>query len=397
MSSKAHHQEIPYLGPRQYPLFQLLGFEVKIDLSWLLLALLITWTLAAGFFPASFPDLARKTYWWMGLAGAIGLFFSIVFHEFSHSLVARRYGMLIRGITLFIFGGVAEMEDEPPSPESEFWVAIVGPISSFVLALFFYLFHAIAIAGGWHASVIGVSYYLAHINVIVAVFNLVPAFPLDGGRVLRAGLWKWKNNLVSATRISSQIGSIFGWVLIVLGVMGFIQGNFIGGMWWLLIGIFLRGAASSSYTHLIMREVLFGKPVNRFMNPNPIVAPPLISIQQLAENYVYKYHLHTLPVVDDSKLLGCITTQDIKSIHRDEWGSRKVRDLMIPCSSENTVSPDLDASKAMMAMMRPGANTQLMVVDQNRLSGIVSLSDLREYVSLKIDLEPPAGSTSVKN
>lgn len=391
MNNRKNQQANPsFLGLRQFSLFRLFGFEVKIDLSWLLLALLIIWTLAAGMFPAAYPGLPHQIYWWMGLAGAVGIFFSIVFHEFSHSLVARRFGMPIRGITLFIFGGVAEMEDEPPSPESEFWMAIAGPISSFLLAFAFYLVHLLASAAGWHLFIVGVSYYLAYLNMILAVFNLVPAFPLDGGRVLRAGLWKWKNNIQSATRTSSRIGSGFGLALIILGILGFIQGNFIGGMWWLLIGTFLRGAASSSYMQLMAREVLQGVPISRFMKTQPVVVAPSLSMQFLVDDYLYKHHFKMYPVLDDSELLGCITVKEVTQIPREEWGHRRVGEFVTPSSPANTVSPDADTAQVLMAMMRPGASSRYMVVENGKLKGIISLTDLREYLALKLNLEPPA-------
>jgi len=386
--NKDHSLGSHYLGSRQYPLFKLSGFEVKIDLSWLLLALLITWTLAAGFFPTLYPDLAPKTYWWMGLTGALGLFLSIILHEFSHSIIARRYGMPIRGITLFIFGGVAEMEEEPPSAKSEFWMAIAGPIASFALSFVFYLLMIIAEFLSLPTSIIGVIYYLSYINLILAIFNLLPAFPLDGGRMLRAAIWKWKNNLVYATRISSQIGSWFGLLLIVLGILGIIQGNFIGGMWWLLIGAFLRGAAISSYSYLMMHEILSGVPIHRFMKPNPVTAPPTISIQQLVIDYFYKHHQIIYPVIKDSHLLGCVTIQDVKKLTPEEWGQNTVSDVMTPCSSFNTVAPDADSAKIFMAMLRSSVNIQLMVVDSDKLVGVISLTGLREYMMLKMDLEP---------
>ena len=205
--------------PRQYPLFRLFGFQVQIDLSWLLIALLITWTLAAGWFPISYPGLSREMYWWMGITGAAGVFVSIVFHEFCHSLVARRFGLSIRGITLFIFGGVAEMEKEPPTPKSEFLMAIAGPLASFLLAFVFYQVHFLAASQEWPTFIIGLTSYLGLLNMMLACFNLVPAFPLDGGRMLRAVLWAWKNNQREATRISSQFGSGFGLALMIMGVL----------------------------------------------------------------------------------------------------------------------------------------------------------------------------------
>ena len=232
---------------RRMTLFTLLGFRVQLDMSWLFLALLVTWSLAKGFFPIEAPGLPAATYWWMGIAGTIGLLFSLVLHELSHSLVARRYGMTIRGITLFIFGGVAELADEPPSAKAELWTALAGPAMSLLIAV---LFTAIGGLGGesrWPPPAVGVAAYLGTINFALAGFNLVPAYPLDGGRVLRAALWRWKGDLHWATRQASRVGGGFAFLLMAAGALQLINGNFIGGVWWFLIGLFLRNA-STSYT-----------------------------------------------------------------------------------------------------------------------------------------------------
>ena len=376
-------------GTRQFSLFSLFGFRVKLDISWFLLALLITWTLAAGLFPYNYPGLSQQTYWWMGIFSAIGIFLSIVFHEFSHSLVARHFGMPIRGITLFIFGGVAEMQDEPPNAKTEFLMAVAGPIASFVLAAVFYQIFDLGKSNNWYMPLVGVTHYLAYINLIVAIFNLVPAFPLDGGRMLRAGLWYWKNNLTYATRLASQIGSAFGLFLIFLGILTFIQGNFIGGMWSALIGMFLRGAAAASYRQVVMRELLQGEPVRRFMNTNPVTVAPSITIQQLVNDYIYKYHYKMFPVVDDGELLGCITANKVKDLPREHWDQQQVQDFLDVCSGDNTVSPDTDTSKLLATMMRPGGANRVLVVENGKLAGILSLTDLKEYIALKLDLEPP--------
>lgn len=367
-------------------LFKLFGFEVKLDFSWLILAVLITWTLAQGLFPHYFKDLSTLTYWWMGVAGAIGLFISIVFHEFSHSLVARKFGIPMRGITLFIFGGVAEMTDEPPSAKSEFWMAIAGPIASIVLGIIFLLVSMGGRQTGWPVSVTGVFSYLGFINLILAAFNLIPAFPLDGGRVLRSGLWSMKNNLNWATRISSQIGSGFGIVLILLGAFSFISGDFIGGVWWFLIGMFLRGASRGSYQQLLMRRALEGESVERFMKTNPVTVPSSISVDNLVEDYIYKYHFKMYPVVDNSKLVGCINVKQVKDIPREERHRRTVAELADGCTADNTIDKSTDAVKALSAMRRSG-NSRLMVVENGKLAGIIALKDLLEFLSLKIDLE----------
>ncbi len=377
------------MTPRQYPLFRLFGFQVNLDVSWLLIALLITWTLAAGLFPESYPGLSREMYWWMGIAGAAGIFFSIVFHEFSHSLVARHYGLNIRGITLFIFGGIAEMEKEPSTPKSEFLMAIAGPLASFLLAFIFQQLHLLATANEWSVFIIGVTYYLAYLNTILAIFNLVPAFPLDGGRMLRAALWAWKKDLRSATRIASQIGSGFGLVMMALGVLAVLQGFFIAGMWWFLIGMFLRFTATASFKQVLLQEVLQDQPIRRFMSSEPLTVVPSISIEQLVQDYIYRHHFKMFPVVENSHLLGCITTREVKQVPQEQWSNRTVGELTIPCSTDNTVSPDTDAMEVLSLMTQPNASSRFMVVEDQRLIGIISLTDLKEFLSLKLDLESP--------
>ena len=350
-------------GFGQYRLFSLFGFQVKLDLSWLLLALLITWSLGAGVFPTDYPGLPNQVYAWMGVASAVGVFFSIVFHEFSHSLIARYFGMPIKSITLFIFGGVAEMEKEPPSPKSEFLMAIAGPLASFLLAFIFSRIEALAVASAWPIPVVGVSHSLAFINMIVAVFNLVPAFPLDGGRMLRAVLWHGKNDLRSATYISSRIGSAFGLVLMILGIVAVIEGEFIGGMWWFLIGLFLRGAAAASYKQLLLHEFLHDQPVRQFMRRAPVTVPPSISIREWVEDYVYRHHFKMFPVVENSNLLGCISIDNIRQMPKGDWQNRTVRELMEPRSKSNTVSSDTETTSLLSAMVQPGQQFTAILKD----------------------------------
>src|SRR4030067_3422695 len=207
---------------KRVTLFKLLGFQVRIDLSWLILVVLLTWSLAHGYFPFQYKNLPNAIYWWMGAAGTVGLFVSIIFHELCHSLVARRFGLPMRGITLFIFGGVAEMDEEPPSAKAEFLMAVAGPISSVLLGGIFYAMYLFTYKTGWPILVFAVLNYLAILNWLLAGFNLLPAYPLDGGRVLRSALWEWKKNIRWATRIASQIGAGFGIALIVFGVLNIV-------------------------------------------------------------------------------------------------------------------------------------------------------------------------------
>jgi Zn-dependent protease/CBS domain-containing protein len=371
---------------KRMKLFKLFGFEVKIDASWLVIAVLVTWSLAKGAFPYWYPNLSPVTYWIMGVVGALGLFISIVAHEFCHSLVARKFGMPMKGITLFIFGGVAEMGDEPPTARAEFWMAIVGPLSSLAIGGVFYLIYRAGMAEGWPTPVNAVNGYLAYINGILAAFNLLPAFPLDGGRVLRSILWGARDNLRWATRVSSTIGTAFGLGLIFVGVLQFIGGNVIGGVWMFLIGMFLRSAAQMSYQQLLVRKALEGEPVRRFMNADPVTVQDSITVAKLVEDYIYKYHHKMFPVMAGDKLVGCITTRQVKDIPREAWDRESIREVASPCSEENTISPGTDAIKA-LAMMNQSGVSRLLVVDHGRLVGLVTLKDLLDFFSLKVELE----------
>ena len=367
-------------------LFKLFGFEVRIDASWLLLAVLIVFSLTSGYFPFHYEDLGSGTYVLMGIVGALGLFASIIIHELCHSLVARRFGMPMNGITLFMFGGVAQMEEESQTPKGEFWMAIAGPIASFALAGVFYLLHAMADAVAVPLPVAGVLAYLAWINIIVAFFNLLPAFPLDGGRILRSGLWAWKKNLRWATRIASALGSGFGIALIVFGILSLFGGHIVGGLWWCLIGMFLRGIAHGSYQQVLIRQTLSGEPVRRFMREKPISVRSDTSVEDLVENYIYAHHFKMFPVIEDDQLVGCVTTKEVKQVPREQWPQKTVAQIATACSSTNTIGPEADASHA-LARMNQGNYSRLMVVDGQQLLGIVALKDMLRFLTLKLDLE----------
>jgi Zn-dependent protease/CBS domain-containing protein len=367
-------------------LFKLFGFEVKIDLSWLILGLLITWTLAKGVFPHFYKELSSATYWIMGIAGAVGLLFSIVFHELWHSLIARRFGLPMRGITLFIFGGVAEMTEEPPSPKAEFFMAVAGPISSVVLGLGLFGIFFLGMSGGWPKAVTGVINYLAFLNLILAGFNLLPAFPLDGGRVLRSVLWGWKDNIRWATQISSKIGGAFGIALVAIGILELFLGNLIGGVWLAVIGLFIRGASQSAYQQLLIRRSLEGEKVRRFMKTDPITVSPSISVEDLIDDYIYKHHFKMYPVVKNSRLVGCVTLSQVKTIPKEERKDHIVKELAEACSANNTISPDEDAMKALTTMRRTNSS-RLMVVEGDKLEGVITLKDMMGLLSLKIDLD----------
>ncbi len=369
---------------RSIHLFTVFGFAVRLDPSWFIIAVLLTSSLAGD--GGMFKGFSPAVRWGMGAAGTLGLFVSVVVHELAHSLVARRFGINMRGITLFIFGGVAEMGGEPPSPKAEFWVAAAGPAMSFAIGFGGLGLAGLGHTGGWPPALLVLIGYLATTNIVLALFNLVPAFPLDGGRIFRSILWQWKGSLRWATLISSRIGSGFGFLLIAGGVLFVIQGNW-NGLYLFLLGLFVRNAAQSSYQQLLLRRAFEGEPVSRFMQTDPVTVPRQIPVSELVQDYVYRFHHKMYPVLDDSgRLVGCVTTRQVKDMPRDEWDSTTVGALASRCSPENTVGPETDALEALSAMSRTRAS-RLMVADGDRLLGILTLKDLLQFFSLKMELE----------
>ncbi len=369
-----------------FRLFRVLGFDIRANVTWLFLALLITWSLAAGFFPAVFPDLEPAMYWLMAVAGMLGLFFSLLFHELSHSVVARAYGLPVGGITLFLFGGVSEMQAEPREPRVEFWMAIAGPIASLVLGAAFYGLAFALTGAGMPEPIVGVTSYLGLINIVLAVFNMVPGFPLDGGRVLRAALWHWKDDLRWATRWATRMGQGFGLLLVALGILNFLAGNFIGGMWWFLIGLFVQAAATASYRQLLTQQALKGRTVRRFMSDDPISVPPDTPITDFVENYLYQHPYDLFPVAREQRLLGCASLKDAKAVPREDWDRTRVADVYQECSDTNTVAANVDANDALQRMQHHRSG-RLMVVEDDRLVGVLVLKDLLHFLELRSQLE----------
>jgi Zn-dependent protease len=369
---------------RSIPLFKILGFEIRVDLSWVILALLITWSLATGLFPAFYKDLPQTSYWWMGAAGALGLFLSIVIHELAHSLVARRYGISMKSITLFIFGGVAEMKEDPPSPGAEFWMAIAGPFASAAIGTVMFLAVAMARMQGWPAPVAGVLAYLAWLNLVLAIFNLAPAFPLDGGRILRSVLWRWKKDLRWATSVAARVGSGLAILLMALGIVSFFKGNIVGGLWWLMIGFFVRMAAHGSYQQMLARSVFHNVKVRDVMTRDPMVISRSLSLEEFVHDYVYQHHFQIYPVVSFGRFIGCVSVSAVSRVPRDEWQHLTVGSVAESCGPDTTIDPGQSAEEALNIMKRTGMS-RLLVVEGDQLAGVVSLEDMLKLLALKTE------------
>jgi Zn-dependent protease len=378
----------------RWRVFRLLGIPISVDVSWLLILALLTLSFAEGYpemlqmvFPGTAGRLSVADSWLMGLITALAFFACLVLHELGHALVAQSRGLPIRGITLFLFGGVSELGDEPTSAGTEFLMAIAGPLVSAVLAVLFGLVAALGYRSGWPHPVVLVLGYLALINAVVLVFNLIPAFPLDGGRVLRSILWAVTGNVRRATRWASYLGQAFAWLLIAWGVFLLFNHDWMGGIWSGLIGMFLNAAARGGYRQVLVRQALQGEPVRRFMNAQPVVVPPALDLRHWVDDFVYRYHHRTFPVAaDDGRLLGLITTEALSGLPRGDWDRHTVGEEMQTDLAAVSIAPTADALQAFEQMQRQGMS-RLLVADGDRLVGIVSLRDLLQFLNLKLDLE----------
>lgn len=362
-------------------LIEIFGFKIKVNISWVFIALLLSWALAQGYFPNVYEGLTKITYWWMGVIAMLGLFVSIVLHELAHSVVARAFGMEIKGITLWLLGGVAEMADEPPHPRAEFLMAIAGPIMSVVLALLFFTVSAFFGAGGDITPIGAIFQYLGMLNVILAVFNLIPAFPLDGGRVARAALWAWKGDYYWATNVAARMGSIFGITLMVFGVIAALTGAGLGGLWWVILGMFVRFTADASRSQLQATHALEGRIVSDYMTRNPIIVPPGITVSDLIDNWIYKRSFEFFPVVDAGRVIGSVSLTEVRMVPSGEREKTRVGDIMLPCSPKTMIEADASAAAALKQMQSTG-NSLLLVMADGTLIGVIALKDLMKLIAI---------------
>ena len=366
-------------------LFKVFGIQISLNYSWFIIFGLIAWSLAQGYFPQMRPNLSLTTYWLMGLITALLLFISVLLHELSHSYVAMASGIEIKGITLFIFGGLARISREPSDARTEFKIAIAGPAVSLALALVFWLTSR-GVDFLMPGSVISsIFYYLFLINGILVAFNLIPGFPLDGGRLLRAYLWNRTDNIKEATRIASRVGKWFALLLIFAGFANIITGRLLNGIWFVFIGMFLQQAAAESYQVVVLQHSLAGVKVRDLMTSNVIAVDELLSIAELVEGYFFKYRYTSFPVVSGEELRGIITLKVVKKLPREEWAYKQVRDIMSGVSSDAVLHPDESVVDALRKMTTEERG-RLPVVESGRLKGILARNDIMSLFKVKSDL-----------
>jgi len=371
---------------RSIRLSQILGIPISVDPSWIVIFLLVSWTLSVGWFPQTNPNLSSGLYWVLGIISALFLFASLLAHEMAHSLVAKRFGIPIKGITLFIFGGVAQMGREPENPKAEFLMAIAGPLTSFTLGFIFLVLAALAALNPALGVVESICSYLFLLNFIVGTFNLLPGFPLDGGRILRSSIWHFTNNFRRATEIAANFGKTIAYLMILWGFVNFVLGSLIGGIWMILIGFFLREAAASSYQQVLTKGVLHGVHIGDIMTPHVISIPPLATVQEAIDTYFLRHHHMTFPVAEQDKIVGLVSLQDIKRLPHDTWRERRVFEVMLPVTEKYTLSPQDEAVEALTHMVRDDLSA-LPVIQGGHLLGIITQRDIFRFLKIKMDLE----------
>lgn len=379
--------------PGSVTLFEVYGFKVRINVSWAFIAMLLAWSLAKGYFPSVYSGFAESTYWWMGIAGVIGLFASVLLHELAHSIVARAYGMEIKGITLWLLGGVAELGDEPPSPVVEFRMAIAGPAMSFALALMFFVAAQLAEFAAAIRPVTEVLLYLAVVNLILGTFNLIPAFPMDGGRVLRAWLWHKKGSLQEATRISAKAGQWFGFGLIIAGLASIAAGMGLNTLWWIILGMFIRFAADAALHRSQVTSTLAGKSVLDFMTTNPMCVPGNVSAARFRDQWVLRTYHKVYPVRTGDRLVGVIATRHLAGLSPEALMQHAVEELMEPVTERNSIAASASAEEALKRMQTTG-NSRLIVTESGQLAGLIALKDIIRVIQLQAEvaaiMPPPA-------
>lgn len=362
---------------------RIFGVAINIDSSWVLIFVLFTWLLAGQYFPRMFPHESRAVFWGVGLLTSVLLFGSVLVHELCHSLVALRQGERVDNITLFILGGVSQIVDEPKRPWQEFSMAAAGPAASLVLALLFYLL-AQALRGPSPLFAAAAA-YLSLLNAGLGVFNLLPGYPMDGGRVLRSIVWQATGNLKKATRVASLTGQAISFLLIVLGVVQVLRG-FWGGLWFVFIGWFLHSAAVRGYDQVLVKAALEGVKAKDLMTSEFATVGPDLSVESLVDDHILKKREGVFLVEKGEDLQGAVCLEDLRGTSREEWPDIQVKDVMTPRERLRAVAPDSDGLEVLQGLAEDRTN-QVAVMDQGKVAGVICRADLLRYIKLKSELE----------
>jgi len=356
---------------------RIFGIPIGVDYSWFLIFALLTWSLATGYYPAEFGNWPAAQYWIVGAVTVILLFGSVLLHELGHSWVALRYKIPVRNITLFLFGGIAQIGAEPPSAISEFWIAIAGPVVSLALALLFTVLKPLFSA---FTPLLALTEYLAYINGALALFNLIPGFPLDGGRVFRAIIWGITHNLRRATIIAANLGRFVAFLFILAGVWQMFTGNIANGLWIAIIGWFLESAASSQVRQQTIHDLLGDHRVSDVMRRDCTMVSHDTTLEQLVDEHILGSGRRSLIVEQDGRVAGLLTVHEIKKVPRADWLTTRAAQVMVPAAKMVSVTPDTQLTDALGEMDRDGFS-QLPVILDGQIQGMLGRDDVISLLS----------------
>ena len=368
-----------------FKLLRVLGIPIYVNYTWFIVFSLVVYTLAVSYFPYFGPYYEPVIRWMMAFVAAIMLFSSILLHELSHSYVAQRQGIRIKSITLFIFGGIAQMVGESRTPSGEMKIAAAGPALSLFLSGIFWFIVFVLKRDMATSPVLAISYFLASTNMMLAVFNLIPGFPLDGGRMLRAFIWKRTNNLNKATLITSRIGKGFAILLIILGLWDILQGVFISGLWLIFVGMFLQQAADQGYRQTLLHRTLSSVKIRDIMVSPAIVVDDNMTLDHIVNGFFFRYRFNSFPVISGDSMAGTISIHDIKGVDKEKWPFTIARDIMYTKIADFTISPESGALEALDKMLDTHRG-RLVVLENGRVAGIISQRDIMQMLKLKADL-----------
>jgi Zn-dependent protease/predicted transcriptional regulator len=352
------------------------GIPIGLDYSWFLIFILLTWTLAVGYYPAEFNNWPVSEYWIVGAVTAIMLFVSVLLHELGHSVVAMRYKIPVRRITLFIFGGISEISSEPPTAGAQFWISIAGPVVSFALAG---IFAVVQPAFTSVAPLLALVKYLVYINAALGVFNLIPGFPLDGGGVFMSVVWGLTQNRQRATLIAANLGRVIAYLFILAGVWLAISGNLINGLWIAFIGWFLVSAAAGQVRQVKIEHLLTGHRVSEAMSRNYTAVPSDTTLQQMVDDHILGTGRRSFIVEHGDEVVGLLTVHHIKEIPRPKWPMTTAGEAMISADQFKRIQPDTELWPAMEEMDRDGVN-QLPVMTDGQIVGMLTREDVISYL-----------------
>jgi Zn-dependent protease len=360
------------------PLGKIFGIVVDLDYSWFLIFGLLTWILATSYYPVEYRNWSAGTYWLMGAVTSVMLFVSVLLHEFGHSIVAKNFGIPVPRITLFVFGGVSQISSEPRSAGNEFWIASAGPAVSFVLAAVFW---EIGPLFGAAPPLEALCKYMAYINLVLGVFNLIPGFPLDGGRVFRSIVWGISKNFHRATSIAALTGRFFGFLLIFIGVAQILSGGFFNGLWTAFIGWFLESAAASQVHQQHLKDLLAGHKVSELMSRDCTVVAPDVTLQDLVDRHILGGGHRCFVISRGENTVGLLTLPEIAKVPRAAWPNTTVEQAMVPSSKLSVTPANAEVWNTVETMEKSGVN-QLPVVDEGKIIGVFSREDLVHYLGV---------------